>query len=354
MESYRELSQGVPNRSRRSEPVASAVEFLQKVPRPRQGSILAALACCCLIALGCGGPDPVEIVADDSYVLHPTAKDSRGHWNAKVEFPDQAAPIEQGQSYTKKVVVELPEECWLYKVDTFNGLDRGDIVEMDTFVYDRVGRALYQRSLHKESEAMYNSFWPIATDAITDRVGIHMHAHVTKADELARAHWNVMLWCAPVKGSSTDPSDYVSKSRAKRILEKMRDSRSDIWLDAWSGWRDEEYVAVRCAWGCEEYFDKTPSEMEAFSVVGMKLLQRQAGFKSNLGKVNRLCPEDARFCEVTEVATKSWDPYAEKCRAHRTVANWHREVAQQDPLAKECDPFDSIMGWCQCRDKPGG
>jgi hypothetical protein len=293
-------------------------------------------------------------LADDSYDLHVTGKDSRGHWNAKIEFPDQPAGIQQDQSYTKKVKVNLPEKCWLYKVDAFNGLDRGDVVEMDTFVYDGVGRVLYQRSEHKESSrAMYNSFWPIEADAITSRVDIHMHAHVTEATELARAHWNVMLWCAPVKSSpSGDPSDYISKGRAEDILAKMEDSRSDIYVGTYSGWRDEEHVAVHCAWACEEYFDKTPAEMAAFAETGRALGVRQGHFKDNLVKINKRCDQDERFCDATEVAKVNWDPYAEKCRAHRTVANWHREVVRGDPLCT--DPYDSIKGWCECRNKVGG
>ncbi len=132
------------------------------------------------------------------YKIFKSNKDSRGHWNIKIEFPEQPAYIDMGKHYTKKVRVPLGEKCFVYQVDTFNGLDRGDIVEMDTFVYDSAGRALYQRSLHKETPAMYDSFCPRETDALTDSVDIHMHAHVTKSDEPARAHWNIMLWCRGV------------------------------------------------------------------------------------------------------------------------------------------------------------
>jgi len=140
-------------------------------------------------------PPPPPPPEPGEYVTHVTGKDVRGHFNIKIEFPSQPANISQGQDYTKKVKVRLPSNCVIYKVDAFNGLDRGDIVEMDTFVYDKVGRALYQRSLHKETPAMYNSYWPIECDALTDSVDVHMHAHVTKSDEPARAHWNIMLWC---------------------------------------------------------------------------------------------------------------------------------------------------------------
>ncbi len=137
-------------------------------------------------------PPPPE---PEEYKLYITGKDPRGHFNVKIEFPEQPASISQGQDYTLKVNVPLPGQCVIYQADSFNGLDRGDIVEMDTFIYDQYGRVLYQRSLHKETPAMYDSFHPLECDAVTDRVAVHMHAHVTKSDEPARAHWNIMLWC---------------------------------------------------------------------------------------------------------------------------------------------------------------
>lgn len=140
-------------------------------------------------------PTPPQPPPEKEYELYPTGKDKRGHFNVKIEFPKQPSDISQGQSFTQKVKVKLPEECVIYRVDSFNGLDRGDIVEMDTFVYDESGRVLYQRSLHKETLAMYDSFCPRECDALTRSVDIHMHAHVTKSDEPARAHWNIMLWC---------------------------------------------------------------------------------------------------------------------------------------------------------------
>lgn len=140
-------------------------------------------------------PDEYEIFVSDT--------DPRGHFNVKIEFKNQPAVINSTTDYTKKLDIPLGETSYVYKIDTFNGLDREDIVEMDTFIYDKYGRVLYQRSLHKETPAMFNSYWPIATDAVTDEITVHMHAHVTDPDQppdkQARAHWNVVLWCAPWK-----------------------------------------------------------------------------------------------------------------------------------------------------------
>jgi hypothetical protein len=144
------------------------------------------------------GAKYASMTAAGGYEIHSSAKDPRGYWTVKVSFPDQPAPIDRTRSYTKQVRVKLPETCWMYQIDTFNGLDRGDIVEMDTFVYDQYGRVLYQRSLHKETLGIFDSFEPRKVDAVTRNIQIHMHAHVTDPDEPARAHWTVHLWCAPI------------------------------------------------------------------------------------------------------------------------------------------------------------
>ncbi len=93
--------------------------------------------------------------------------------------------------------------------------------------------------------------------------------------------------------------------------------------------------------------------MTAFGKRGQQLLDRQGRFKINLGKVNRRCAEDERFCEVTEVARANWDPFAEECREHRRIANWHRGVVSDECLDKDLCPdgCDSIKGWCECRNR---
>lgn len=146
---------------------------------------------------------PIDPPDYDTYTLAVTEKDANGYWNASIEFPNQPVPINAEQDYTGQVVVDLNKVCNVYQVSSFNGLDRGDIVEMDTFVYDQTGRVLYQRSKHKETLSDFDSFevWP--TIASTKLVSIHMHAHVTDPTEPARAHWNVTVWCGP--GEDTEP-----------------------------------------------------------------------------------------------------------------------------------------------------
>ena len=318
------------------------------------GSFIILTVALMFVVIGvtaCPSSQPASIMAGEDYEYHLTAKDSRGHWNVKIEFPDQPAEIIQGQDYTKKVTVELNDKCWLYKVDTFNGLDRGDIVEMDTFVYDDTGRVLYQRSLHKESPAMYNSFWPIESDAVTSAVDIHMHAHVTKSDEPARAHWNVMLWCAPVKDEPTNgdsgnyytliragvlPEDYTQDcTGATSMVLELCVQRQNLWHQGYTG---PIYALENCRSNLST-IGLDDAELDKYVSDAEQLLIETDRF------ITRLPMEIEDYQGRSVVNKEYYEPFQVRLKAHLAESEQHNAATQTDPC-REQHAYDGLKGWC--------
>jgi hypothetical protein len=145
------------------------------------------------------------------------------------------------------------------------------------------------------------------------------------------------------------PEDYITRSRGARIVRDVDvESRSDIYLSIWSGIRDEEYAAQHCASLVAGVLGLTPDQLIDMGNEGRDLLRAwESKWRGNLSTVNKRCETDEQFCGRTNVLKKNWDPYVERLRAHRTKANRNRALAQLDPQA-DCD-FDSVEGWCRCR-----
>jgi len=83
---------------------------------------------------------------------------------------------------------------WLKQIWSFHGVDRGNLVEMDTEVWDyEVNRPLYLRSTHKETNGIYNSWIPYRPEKIfVEKLRIVFHCHTTD-DKKIRAHWGLHL-----------------------------------------------------------------------------------------------------------------------------------------------------------------
>lgn len=303
-----------------------------------------------LVIFNCHKPPPPPINATMDYEIYPTAKDSRGHWNVKVEFPDQPAPLVEGQSYTKKVSVELGELCFIYKVDAFNGLDRGDVVEMDTFVYDEVGRTLYERSEHKETPSHFNSFWPLEADALTETIDVHMHAHVTKSDEPARAHWNIMLWCAPVSSPPSQASDYYTLIRAGTLPDDytkdcdgstgmvyaLCKQRQALWHQ---GYKGPEYAIIYCR-DRLDIIGLEAEEIDDYVSAGELLIGKTDRF------ITRLPMEHADFPGRSVVRNTFYRDFQSDLQKHLIRSEEHNASTQTDPCRQNED-YDNIRGWCQ-------
>lgn len=155
------------------------------------------------------------------------------------------------------------------------------------------------------------------------------------------------------------PEDYITLGRGERIIYDVDvESRSGIWLSIWSGVRDEEYVARYCPDIAEEVLNMSAEELVAMAAHGRVLIRQwENKWRNNLSTINWRCETDERYCPPdnpdlwrSNVLKKNWDPYLAELRLHRARAGLNRALAQEDPQAAHCS-FDSIAGWCLCRNR---
>jgi len=151
------------------------------------------------------------------YEIISTLADSRGRKTFSIEFPDQpvlVTGVGEDLVYRKTVEVPLGAAYNIYQVDSFLGLDRGDVGEFSIEVDAHPGPSVYQRSFHKERGGNFESFWPLPCDADTTAVKIYLSGRVAADNELlpeeaivehrngnrhtARPHFAVYLWVRPV------------------------------------------------------------------------------------------------------------------------------------------------------------
>lgn len=161
------------------------------------------------------------------------------------------------------------------------------------------------------------------------------------------------------------PSDYVHIKRTPHIVEELE---IQLQFATWAGWRDPEYVADHCAWGCADgadpLFDVTASEMAAFAETGRHLVVEGRDLQDDLPIENRRCDPnnpkyDPRFLDENGKCTRSnvrkvrMTDYRTRLDGHMAIAVDMRDVAQGDPIRQTC-AYDSIKGWCTCRNDAGG
>ena len=125
----------------------------------------------------------------------------------------------------------------------------------------------------------------------------------------------------------------------------------------WECWRDPEYASVHCAGMIQETFGISNHDMAAFALEGQRLHAQAGAF------MLRLDEENEKFDGRSVVLKKNWkkfwsddiDPetgeeYGAFAR-HKSRAYEFRAMAQDDPNIASCEPFDSLRGWCTCRNQ---
>jgi len=153
-------------------------------------------------------------------ILHPSAKDERGYFQVVVRF-DESPNFLKNESWIRRYEGIKIERCFIYKVTSFIGWDRGDIGEAGIAIFDAAGRAIYERSDHKEAGiflfkegrdlqrvgiAHFNAIETRRTDALTDQISIHIDAWPTginpdkhTIEKQARPDIHFRLWCKGVR-----------------------------------------------------------------------------------------------------------------------------------------------------------
>lgn len=185
--------------------------------------------------------------------------------------------------------------------------------------------------------------------------------------------------CIDEPSTDSRPEDYYTLTRAGTFDAENPDVCSNhtgmveeicVDLCPWACWRDPEWVATYCSWGCSDgedpVFDLTAEDMLAFSKRGLELNRQGEKWMAKLPTMNRRGdpshPEyNPRFEGRSEVRKNPYpngeDPAYKKWRAefdaHLAKANEMRDAAQARPIRENC-AYDSIKGWCQCENKARG
>jgi hypothetical protein len=160
-----------------------------------------------------------------------------------------------------------------------------------------------------------------------------------------------------------EPKDYINLQRVDNLVKQYSE-----FSITWQCWRDPEYVARFCAWACaggsDPIFPLTANEMLEFAMDGMTLNSKRNDFIEDLvmddgtPRVNRRCnPDHAQhrpeFCGRSEVRKTREAQLGAEIEIQIALAEELRAMAQQDPIREAC-PYDSIKGFCECRNENGG
>jgi len=174
----------------------------------------------------------------------------------------------------------------------------------------------------------------------------------------------------PPAPSDPQPSDYYTLERAGTYVPGAVHCREHTGmvrticedLCPWACWRDPAYVVNNCPWSCADgsdpMFDLTELQMHRFASRGLDLNAAGDNWMRKLPVVNRRCASDSRFCGRSEVRKADYPPgispaykqWRSAFEAHKTEAYRMRDTAQADPISETC-AYDSVAGWCQCRNK---
>ena len=152
--------------------------------------------------------------------LFQSDKDDLGRYQIVVRFKGSPMYLKQDETWIKRYEGIKIQKCCIYKVTSFIGWDRGDIGEAGVALFDKAGRAIYERSDHKEAGICILG-WPFKkqsigtchfdaiqsadTEAVTDEISIHIDAWPTginpdkhTMEKMARPDINLRLWCEGV------------------------------------------------------------------------------------------------------------------------------------------------------------
>lgn len=123
------------------------------------------------------------------------------------------------ENFVFRSQLEVPVNSWISKAFIFQGLDRGDIVEMDTFILEG-NRKLAGTSLHKEVMGNYEAQTVHLIEEEVESITIYVTLRVNGTGQnpehtgpdghyrklLARGHWGIELQLMDV-GAPTPPQD---------------------------------------------------------------------------------------------------------------------------------------------------
>lgn len=138
------------------------------------------------------GTIPLELAAI-------SAPDPQGRYTGNVDFPNQPVLIKVGEPrFEKLYAVKLPLNTEVLRLYSFIGVDRGDVVEADLETFTSKGSRLIQRSEHKETAVIFDSWRAYDIQFQTsegDRwLVFSLVGHPTGSNVITNAPWAKIHW----------------------------------------------------------------------------------------------------------------------------------------------------------------
>lgn len=143
-------------------------------------------------------PDPTPVPDGDMTVIW------RGPNQVEFNWVDMPVTVKGGSEdlvFRRTSHYALPTKRIVLEAQSFIGLDRGDVVEADVFIYGDHGEVIYRRSLHKELGELscYDAYDSQGTVLEAHNITIILVCRVNGPNTVygylsARCHFAATLW----------------------------------------------------------------------------------------------------------------------------------------------------------------
>lgn len=274
------------------------------------------------------------------------------------------------EDYVYRNQLSIPVHGYVTGVWVFHGLDRGNIVEMDTEVFDpKDNVSLVLRSPHKEWIGEFDAwqFYPVDgyyAEELKANLACRVTGHTLyiidsflkflgRGPLSARPHWGIRVQYVPADEVDIplpplpDPepalTDYIPVDQIEDWSKKLRNA----W-DPWDQWRDLEALLVRGRNYWEVPFDVTEAELKALVAEGYELNAEEIKLQDELEKAvrNRRCSaDDPEWCKRLNLRKSRVLNFTDRCKIQQGKHNTLRSRLEGQP--GEGVEWDSIKGWLE-------
>jgi hypothetical protein len=259
-----------------------------------------------------------------------------------------------------KYTIDLGKEYDLSRFLVFHGKNAGDVMEMDTYVYDQYGNMLVARSDHKETLSDYDAWREYNVPARTSQLAVHLVARTNgrslgdssivgySGEVFSMPHYGLRIQGRLPDGvgnggggGGVDPAKekYLTLERAATLYQESNHRQQSM---IWAGCRDLLYASDHCKLAVETILKSSPAELGDLGVKGSDLYSEMDRMR------DKLLTEHQEHPGRSMVRKEVWIELNERYSAHEDRADELRHLAQQDPI-REQHPYDSLKGWCQAR-----
>jgi hypothetical protein len=248
--------------------------------------------------------------------------------------------------------VELPETMDVTAIDSFHGLNRGDIVEMDTEIHDQFNRAVFHRSDHKEVHGNYDAWVHLPVRARTKKLSIGHTLRVNGKNMdphgiipyhgqfRAVGHFGVRIQAQQIGDNPVLPeptpnyNEYVTSDRVQELQGRISEE-----MNIWAGVRDINYVLGNCSW--QQLWDE--GELRRTAKQYVEIIEEGERLKRNLSIPHS--DTDGRSMVKKETVSE----FLRRLGALNATVEGYRNDVESWPGGGS--HYNSIKGWCKyCND----